>query len=60
LTFSTRVKKAISCDLCDGEPECINFCATGALEFKEENAATAMALKNRVAKAKKNQVAEKT
>lgn len=26
---------AAKCDLCDGDPECIHFCAKGALQFKE-------------------------
>jgi len=35
ITFDSKEEKAIKCDLCDGEPECVAFCATGALEFKE-------------------------
>ena len=28
-------KKVISCDLCDGEPQCARFCETGALLYIE-------------------------
>lgn len=28
-------KKAAKCDLCDGQPECVLFCAPGALEYRE-------------------------
>ena len=27
---------AVKCDLCGGEPECVNFCPTGALEIIED------------------------
>jgi Fe-S-cluster-containing hydrogenase component 2 len=26
----------IKCDLCDGEPVCINYCSTNALVYEEE------------------------
>jgi len=28
------------CDLCDGDPECVKFCPTGALTFKEAAVST--------------------
>jgi carbon-monoxide dehydrogenase iron sulfur subunit len=39
IVFSTEEKVAVKCELCDGEPECVLFCATGALEFKEADTA---------------------
>lgn len=32
-------KMAIKCELCDGDPQCVLFCSTKALEFKEPEAA---------------------
>ncbi len=31
--FDPVVKRVISCDLCDGNPACVEFCATRALEY---------------------------
>ncbi|KXS41737.1 MULTISPECIES: 4Fe-4S dicluster domain-containing protein [unclassified Candidatus Frackibacter] len=28
-----RLEYNVKCNLCDGEPECVEFCPTGALEF---------------------------
>jgi Fe-S-cluster-containing dehydrogenase component len=37
-TLDLRDRKPISCDLCDGDPTCVQFCPTEALEFiKIEN-----------------------
>ncbi len=37
-TLDLRDRKPISCDLCDGDPTCAQFCPTEALEFiKIEN-----------------------
>lgn len=35
IVVSSDEKKAAKCELCDGEPECVAFCTTGALQFKE-------------------------
>jgi Fe-S-cluster-containing hydrogenase component 2 len=32
--------KAIKCDECDGHPECVLFCPTGALAYEEESTPT--------------------
>ena len=45
IVFSSEDKKAVKCEFCDGEPECVAFCTTGALEFKEAD--TAMIYKKR-------------
>jgi Fe-S-cluster-containing hydrogenase component 2 len=29
--------KAIKCEMCDGDPECVRFCAPGALRFETED-----------------------
>lgn len=31
IKYSNKLKKALKCDLCDGEPECIKACITGAI-----------------------------
>jgi Fe-S-cluster-containing hydrogenase component 2 len=35
MTYSSRLKKVIKCDLCDGHPQCVRLCPSGALEYKE-------------------------
>lgn len=35
IRFDPEEYKALKCDLCNGEPECIHFCTTHALEFIE-------------------------
>ena len=39
--FSEQEQKAVKCELCDGDPQCVLFCATKALEFREPEAKTA-------------------
>jgi len=39
--FSEHEQKAVKCELCDGDPQCVLFCATKALEFREPEAKTA-------------------
>ena len=31
--FDTIAHKVINCDLCDGDPECIKFCSTKAIQY---------------------------
>lgn len=45
IAFSSEEKTAVKCELCGGEPECVAFCPTRALEFKEAD--TAMIYKQR-------------
>jgi len=33
IIFHPKVKEAIVCDLCDGDPECVKACPTGVLSF---------------------------
>lgn len=33
--YSTKLGVAQNCDLCHGEPQCVKFCAPGALEFRD-------------------------
>jgi len=35
ISFSTQERKAIKCELCDGDPQCVHFCVTAALEYRE-------------------------
>ena len=37
--FSAAEQTAVKCELCDGDPQCVLFCVTGALEFREPEAA---------------------
>ena len=39
ISFSSTKRVAVKCDLCGGEPECVTFCPTKALEFKEAETA---------------------
>jgi len=39
--FSELEQKAVKCELCDGDPQCVAFCATEALEFREPEARAA-------------------
>ncbi|MFC2039012.1 4Fe-4S dicluster domain-containing protein [Chloroflexota bacterium] len=33
--FDARGKKVIKCDLCDGDPQCVRFCETKAVQYLE-------------------------
>ena len=35
--FDPIAKKIISCDLCDGDPVCVKFCETAALQFVDDS-----------------------
>jgi len=35
ISFSTQERKAIKCELCDGDPQCVRFCVTEALQYRE-------------------------
>ncbi len=37
--FDEAEEKIIQCDLCGGEPNCVKFCETKAIEFLEKNPA---------------------
>ena len=39
ISFSSAKRVAVKCDLCGGEPQCVTFCPTKALEFKEADTA---------------------
>lgn len=39
VAYSSDEKIAVKCELCSGEPECVLFCPTGALEFREADIA---------------------
>ena len=39
IAFSNDDRIVVKCDLCKGEPECVAFCPTGALEFREVDTA---------------------
>jgi anaerobic carbon-monoxide dehydrogenase iron sulfur subunit len=34
--FDTGARRIVKCDLCDGSPECVQFCPAKALEYVEE------------------------
>lgn len=35
ITFNSKQKKIVKCDLCGGDPQCAKFCPSGAIEYKE-------------------------
>ncbi len=35
ISFSPREQKAVKCELCDGDPQCVRFCVSNALEYRE-------------------------
>ena len=35
IVYSTEKKKILKCDLCHGEPLCVKYCPTEAIEYKE-------------------------
>lgn len=35
IIFSEFEEKAVKCELCDGNPQCVLFCLAGALDFRE-------------------------
>jgi len=35
MAFNTKTKKIFKCDLCDGDPLCVKFCAYGTLVYTE-------------------------
>jgi Fe-S-cluster-containing hydrogenase component 2 len=37
--IDTAARKVIKCDLCDGDPMCVKFCETKALQFLDESQA---------------------
>jgi Fe-S-cluster-containing hydrogenase component 2 len=34
--ITTHGKELIHCDLCNGDPQCVKYCATKAIEYTEE------------------------
>jgi Fe-S-cluster-containing hydrogenase component 2 len=39
ISFSSAKRVAVKCELCGGEPECVTFCPTKALEFRDADTA---------------------
>ena len=35
MTYSSRLKSVIKCDMCGGDPECVKMCGYKAIEYKE-------------------------
>lgn len=35
--FRSSDGKIVKCDLCGGEPQCVEFCSSGALQYEEED-----------------------
>ncbi len=48
--FDPVTNKVIKCDLCQGDPECVKFCETKAIEYIEE---TALNIRSRINAAQK-------
>lgn len=41
ISFDSEARVIAKCDTCSGDPECVRFCAYGALEFRESELAAA-------------------
>jgi Fe-S-cluster-containing dehydrogenase component len=41
IRFDSRARVARKCDLCGGDPQCVKFCISGALQFVEAEEAFA-------------------
>lgn len=41
ISFDSETRVIAKCDTCSGDPECVRFCAYGALEFRESELAAA-------------------
>ncbi|ADL12505.1 4Fe-4S dicluster domain-containing protein [Acetohalobium arabaticum] len=37
VTYNLETKQVIKCDLCGGEPQCVEFCPSNAIEYKEDS-----------------------
>ena len=35
-TVTIKTKKIIKCDLCNGSPECVKWCETGAIKYYDD------------------------
>lgn len=40
IEFSSIEHRAVKCELCNGDPECVKWCATKALEYRQPESAT--------------------
>ncbi len=56
-SFDTIGRKIIACDFCDGDPQCVRFCDTGALRFVD--AMEISAIKQRIAAEKFSSIMRK-
>jgi len=41
MSLDPSTRKVVKCDLCDGEPMCVHFCETRALQYEEAGTASA-------------------
>ena len=41
MSMDPATRKMVKCDLCDGEPTCVKFCETKALQYEEMGTASA-------------------
>jgi carbon-monoxide dehydrogenase iron sulfur subunit len=41
MAMDSATRKVVKCDLCDGEPTCVKFCETKALQYEEAGTASA-------------------
>jgi anaerobic carbon-monoxide dehydrogenase iron sulfur subunit len=39
-TYDVRSNAVLKCDMCNGSPECVQFCPNGALEFVDDTTAS--------------------
>ena len=41
MSMDSTTRRVVKCDLCDGEPTCVKFCETKALQYEEAGTASA-------------------
>jgi len=41
MSMDCATRKVVKCDLCDGDPMCVRFCETKALQYEEVGTASA-------------------
>ena len=50
ISIDSGDEKLIKCDLCGGDPTCVKFCSTGALQYVKEDTYSLRKMKEAVEK----------
>jgi len=57
MSFDVLANKVIKCDFCDGDPQCVRFCETGAIQYVD--ASVVSTIKQRTAAEKFSGIMQK-